>query len=323
MKKLARSLIDNSLEAFILSLEIVNKLSIKYRVQTFCFLFCNAWELLLKAKLLSEGRKIFYPKERKKPRRSLSLDDCLSRTFTAINDPIKRNIEKIQELRNNAAHLCISHIPPEVMGLFQAGILNYTAKLREWFGLDIASRVPVGMMSLVFDPDPLTQSIDSPLVKRKMTPDVIKFLKSYVSSIDTEFKSLFPTKSFYIPIAFKLALVRNPNKADIVLSTGQGGERAIVFEVPKNPDQTHPHRTKDVVEQVNTRLSGKTRINNHSIYCVRKVHGVENRNEFFYKSKFASPQYSGAFIDWLIEQFERDNGFFQKAHEKAKALTKN
>jgi len=78
MSKLFRSLRESSIEAIVLSLEIINKLSISYRLQTFAFLFCNAWELLLKAKLVADKRKIFYRKKRGKARLSLSLDDCLA-----------------------------------------------------------------------------------------------------------------------------------------------------------------------------------------------------------------------------------------------------
>ena len=48
-------LIEKSTEAFIMGLEIYNKPTIKYRVEGFSFFICNAWELMLKAKLLKEG----------------------------------------------------------------------------------------------------------------------------------------------------------------------------------------------------------------------------------------------------------------------------
>ena len=53
---LAKLLVDKSIEAFIMGLEIYNKPTIKYRVEGFSFFICNAWELMLKAKLLKEGK---------------------------------------------------------------------------------------------------------------------------------------------------------------------------------------------------------------------------------------------------------------------------
>ena len=47
-KKLVSQLIEKSIEAFILGIEIYNKPTIKYRIEGFSFFICNAWELMLK-----------------------------------------------------------------------------------------------------------------------------------------------------------------------------------------------------------------------------------------------------------------------------------
>jgi hypothetical protein len=60
-------LLDKSTEAYILSLETINRLSVKYRIENFSYLICNAWELLLKTKILdhSKDRKSIYYKTEK------------------------------------------------------------------------------------------------------------------------------------------------------------------------------------------------------------------------------------------------------------------
>ena len=45
---LLKNLLNKSIEAFILGIEIHNKPTIKYRVEGFSFFICNAWELILK-----------------------------------------------------------------------------------------------------------------------------------------------------------------------------------------------------------------------------------------------------------------------------------
>jgi hypothetical protein len=104
MRRLTRNLIGNSIDAYVLALETVNRPSIAYRMEAFCFLSCNAWELLMKARLFHEGQRIFYRKRRGQLRRSLSLDDCLGRIFTNPDDPVRLNIEGISELRNAGRH---------------------------------------------------------------------------------------------------------------------------------------------------------------------------------------------------------------------------
>lgn len=55
--ELINNMLDKSEEAFLMAIEIYNKPTIKYRLEGFAFFICNAWELLLKAKMLNEGKK--------------------------------------------------------------------------------------------------------------------------------------------------------------------------------------------------------------------------------------------------------------------------
>lgn len=149
MKRLSRQLLERSREAYLLALDVYNKLILRYRVEGFCFLFCNAWELLLKAKILEDTkneRSIFYRKKRGKPRRSLSLKAALKKVFPNENDPIRRNVEEIAILRDVATHLIIPELESIYAGIFQAGVLNYANKLEEWFGLSLKDLVsPAGL----------------------------------------------------------------------------------------------------------------------------------------------------------------------------------
>lgn len=323
MKRLTKSLIENSIEAFIHALETINRPSVKYRIEAFCFLFCNAWELLLKAKLLHDREKIFYRKQRGKPRRSLSLDNCLNRVFTSEIDPTKLNVKTIHEFRNNATHLVIPFIPRDIMGLFQAGVLNYPKALQEWFGITLSDRIPLGMMVLVYDFDPKQHSLEHARITRKLSSETIRWLSEFQRNIREQANSFEEgvQQKFYIPIDLKLAIIRKPDKADIVLSSGIGGEEAIekevlIFEVPKDPDKTHPYRRKEVVELVNQKLNGKLIINFYDILCINRVYNIPSRAEFYYKPIFHQPQYSMSFVDWIINQFSKNNKFFANTRRK-------
>jgi len=81
-----------------------------------------------------------------------------------------------------------------------------------------------------------------------------------------------------------------------------------------DPDQSHPYRQKEVINEVNARL-GEGTVNAFDVLSVRRVHQVseETRAEFVHVPKFGSPQYSDAFVDWLVGEFGRDRKFFEKA----------
>jgi hypothetical protein len=81
-----------------------------------------------------------------------------------------------------------------------------------------------------------------------------------------------------------------------------------------DPDSSHPYRQKEVIREVNARLDG-TNVNAFDVLSVRRVHVVteETRPEFVHVPKFGSPQYSDAFVDWLVAEHERDPQFFPRA----------
>jgi hypothetical protein len=83
-------------------------------------------------------------------------------------------------------------------------------------------------------------------------------------------------------------------------------------------DTTHPYRQKDVLRLFNAEVEGVS-INQFDMRCVRRVHGIDARPEFFHMPRYSSAQYSRAFVDWLIEQHERDPEFFADAKAEYRA----
>jgi hypothetical protein len=82
-------------------------------------------------------------------------------------------------------------------------------------------------------------------------------------------------------------------------------------------DVTHPFRQKELVSTLNERANG-VHITAFDIQCVRRVHHIDDHPEFFHQPKFGSPQYSEAYVEWLLSELASDSQFF----EKAKALDK-
>ena len=317
-------LVDKSVEAYVCALETINRLSIQYRLESFCYLFCNAWELLLKAKILDDEvdqEAIYYRRTRiGKPKRTLSLRDCLKRIVPIQKDPTRRNIERIEELRDEAVHLVIGHIPSDMMCLFQAGVINYHRDLNKWFGRSLADQYPVGMLSIMYDRSPEQWDMTDQRLKRQLGLATVEFLSKYCADLKQEFNDLRQPNEFSIGVDYHLVLTKGPDKADITLQSGRtDGESTRIVEVPKDPSRSHPFRQTEILEQVGERLQ----INPHDIQCVNKVYGIKYRPEFFYKGKVKnSPgQYSQAFVNWLLKEHGQDEQFFPKTRAQSKNST--
>jgi len=320
-------LVEKSVDAYVLALETINRLSIQYRVESFAYLICNAWELLLKAKLLDTQKTraaIYYKKKRGEARRSLSLRDSAARVMPNQKDPIRRNLEKVAELRDDATHFVISEVPRDVMLLFQASVINYHKKLGEWFGISLADRVPVGMMTIVYDLGPATFDLTDLAVQRRIGKDVAKYLRAFQESVQRESEELGKTPEYSIGVEYKLVLTKKPGEADIVLSAGEGGKHTAILQVPKDPSLTHPYRQKELVVALNDSLPAGVEVNQFDIQCINIVHGVKKKSEWFYQGKVqGSPsQYSDAFKEWVLGRHTQDPQFFAKARASAKSKKK-
>jgi hypothetical protein len=320
-------LVEKSVDAYVLSLETINRLSIKYRVESFTHLICNAWELLLKARVLdvqtSRGA-IYYKTKRGEPKRTISLRDALSKVVPNQKEALRRNLEVVADLRDEAMHFVISEVPNDVLLLFQACVINYHKKLNEWFGISLSDRVTVGMMTIVYDLSPGSFDLGSPAVKRRLGKDVAAFLAQVQKKIQAEFTTLQRSPEFSLGVDYKLVLTKKPGDADIVFSTGEKGTSATVVQVAKDPSISHPHRQKELLAALVAALAGAVTANQHDVQCVNKVHGVKKRADWFYQGKVVgSPsQYSEAFVDWMVERVKQDPHFFVTAREGAKKSLK-
>jgi hypothetical protein len=78
-------------------------------------------------------------------------------------------------------------------------------------------------------------------------------------------------------------------------------------------DDTHEFRQKEVVAEINKALKGRKVIRAFEIQCVRKVYKIDEEPTFCYRQEFASNQFSHAFVDWVLSQYEADPDFFENA----------
>jgi len=147
----------------------------------------------LKAYLL-EGTKseksIFYPKEKNKPRKSITLRDALKRIFHNEKDPVRKNVEDIADLRDSATHLVVSELETIYVGLFQAGVLNYLEKLKEWFGVNVADKISPAMLSLIFD----IGKVNPVLLRKKHGREIADFFANKANEIESNISSLSDKK---------------------------------------------------------------------------------------------------------------------------------
>ena len=154
-----RALRNNSMAAMLAAIEIYNKPKFDYREECFSVLLVNAWELLLKAILSKNRQRIFYPKKRGEPYRTLSIQDALykAREYFPSEiqyEPVAENLRMLIHYRNNVIHFYNQQeFGVVIYGLAQTSIINYRDILLSIFNKDIANIMTISLLPLSFGPD--------------------------------------------------------------------------------------------------------------------------------------------------------------------------
>lgn len=323
MKRLSRRLIEKSQDSFILGLENYNKLTIEYRVESFCLHFCNAWELLLKAKILESTKKkssIYYKKKRNQPRRSISLMDCLRSIYPDENNPIRQNIEEIKTIRDEATHLIVRELEGIYSYLFQAGVWNYVRELNNWFGRSMPDRCSPAMMALLCD----VPSLEPTKLRKAYGKEVADFVMRENTRIVEKSNSIQDNR-YCISVEFKLVLTSKPEDADIVLTKGPIGEDTrVILKGPADPNQIYPYRTKDIVEAVRRKLQSRNippgvGFNRHDFFSIVHMERIKGNPRYHMELKNPTVhKYAGGLVDFIFKKIEMDRDYLRKARDSYK-----
>ena len=181
--------VDKSAAAITAAVEVYNKPSFLYREETFAILALNAWELLLKAKVLKDAdnaiaslrvyetpmTKAGKPSKVKHLKRnragnahSISLKTCLAKleanTASRLPKEVKANLDALTEIRDNSVHFITASptLARQAQELAAASVSNLVVLAKKWFNKDFSSVLNLVLpLSFVAPPQGLTTSVVS------------------------------------------------------------------------------------------------------------------------------------------------------------------
>ena len=247
------------------AVEIYNKPIFQYRDECTVILLLNAWELLLKALISKNKKSVFYPKKRKKPYRTLSWRDALSRgeeyyPATIPRLPVRRNLELLGIYRDNAVHFYNAKDFGVVLyALTQTSIINFRDLLLDGFQIRLEEEISLQLLPIGIRPPIDVVSYISGKPKTKMTTPVRQFLSVLAKGTEEIKDAGEDTGRLLTVFDVKLESIKKIGEADAVVAVENGtrhdGPLAIVRT--QDPNKSHPLRQKDVLEQIGM-LHGKS-----------------------------------------------------------------
>lgn len=300
-------LVDKSIEAFIMGIEVYNKPTIKYRIEGFSFFVCNAWELMLKAKLLNDGESIYYPKTG----RTISLTDTISRIYTDVRQPLRINLEQIIELRNTSTHYITEEYEIIYVPFFQSCVKNFAEQLLRFHNKDITEHIAQNFLTLSVNFKQLTNEE----IRGKYSKEIAEKFISNRDDLDF-LQDKSQSDSLYIPIIHNFHLVKNRDSADYTFKYAKEGETATrTIKELQDPRDKYKLSFDNLAIAVDTRLnqkninfnyktsSGKTEFNRHTLKEFINYYNVkaDNRYAFEYWNTY---RYSYQLVDFIVEEIK-------------------
>lgn len=290
------ALLSKSEEAYLMAIEIINKPTINYRTEGFCFFICNAWELLLKAFLINKGSDINVINYKDDSNRTIGLDECVEKVFTSTTDKIKNNITLIRNIRNKATHLILPDFDYTLAPAFQRCLTNYNKFFKKQFSEYKLNDKITPYISLVNPGD--NQDVSSLI----LNPANLLLLEKVKQELGTD-DSLTQT--------LRLVSTKKESDADIKYTiVKDGGQPVQTINVPKDIEKTHPYATKQIIKKISETVElslgpnhGFTS-NKFQDICKRKK--IKTNQDYCYSFTYSTNiiyKYSDLAIEYISEVY--------------------
>ena len=312
-------LISKGIEAFILGLEIYNKPTILYRIEGFSFFIVNAWELILKARLIDIGESIYY---KDKPDRTLSLSEAIGKIYSDKHTRIRLNLEKIIELRNISTHYITDDYEAKYAPLFQACVLNFISEIKRFHDVDITKHIAQNFLTLSASYEPLSNE----QIKIKYPPEIAEKFIMHANDVEVLTKE-FNSDKFAIGIRQNLYITKKRGESDfsVRISKDANAEVAIVKEL-KDPGNTHPYSFKNValvvserIRKLNIKLGYEKGFTTNVLTSVINFYDVKLNEKYSFKHIIGNQEYytySEVFIDFILIEIQKNPENFVKSLKK-------
>lgn len=321
MEKLEDKLVEKSIEAFIVGLELYNKPTIKYRIEGFSFFIVNAWELMLKATLIKRGESIYFPD---KPDRTLSVENVLRKVYTDKNTRIRLNLEKIIELRNISTHYITEDYEVKYAPLFQACVLNFVNEMQRFHNVDITKYIAQNFLTISARYEPLSNEE----LKVKYSPEIAEKLIKQSNEIDV-LSATYDSDKFAINIRQNLYITKKKSEADFVVGIDSHSDtRVSVVKDLKDPSDTHKYSYKNVITAVQEKLKKKSiklgyksGFTQYVLNLIIDFYDIKQNPKYAYEHVIGNQRsytYSQQFVDFIVVEIEKSPHNFVESLKKSK-----
>ncbi|CFQ52204.1 Protein of uncharacterised function (DUF3644) [Yersinia frederiksenii] len=308
-------LVDKSVTACVAAIEIYNKPDFKFREESFSILMINAWELLLKAKLLQENNddksKIYLTSkgqtvlsETGNPK-TISITKAMH-TLNAngiLNKVVLDNIKLLIEIRDESVHFIHNDLKlsSKVQSIGTASLKNFMTLAMNWFEYDFKKYnfylMPVSFYHL--------SDIDSFSIDNKYRENLVNHLSKIEKEYDAD-----DDPNFSISLRLETKLVKTSSDEAMQIRITDDPDAPEIQIVEEDALKGHPH-TYHVLCDILRKRYNDIKLNHKFNEIMR---GMKARGEQFCKERRLDPKnpksihkifYSNRVIDELDKYYNK------------------
>lgn len=321
MENLLEKLVNKSVEAFIVGLELYNKPTLRYRIEGFSFFIINAWELMLKAELLKRGESVYY---KDNPDRTLSVSIVIEKLYPDKHQNLRINLEKIIDLRNTSTHYITEDYEIKYAPLFQACVLNFVNEINRYHKVDITKYIAQNFLTISSSYEPLTNE----QIKLKYPAEIAEKFIQQANDIDVLMTEISSEK-FAIGIKQNLYITRKKSEADFVVSIEKGSKNHVeVVKDLKDPSDTHKYSYSNVITAVQKRLGKKSikidyskGFNTYVLKLIIDFYNIKSDSMYAYKHQIGKNEqysYSELFVEFIVNEIQKNPTKFVESLKEGK-----
>lgn len=269
-------LVDKAIEACLAAIEVYNKPAFAYREETFSVLMINAWELLLKARILSENKNKMrsievWERKRKRDGTESKLDGPkltragnrmtigLSKaaeivrqySTNSIDQPCVENLALLAEIRDNAVHFRNKNraLAYQVYQVGSAALKNFAFASQSWFSVDL-SIFNLFLMPIAFDsPSGSLQAV----VAESRSMEVGNLLR-YIKEKEAAFPFIAEQK-YSVGLQIELRFVRGHAESAVPVQVTRDGSGLPVTLSEESVRQSFPWDYRELCRKLKERYA--------------------------------------------------------------------
>ena len=248
-------LVEKSVDACLAALEIYNKPNFQYREEAFSILMLNAWELLLKARVIQQNGGKFRAievwetrlnkdgskskKQKKKLNQSgnpmtIGLDRAAELVRSYGNNGIDQrgveNLALLREIRDNSVHLhnVSAGLGKRIQEVGSAALKNFVVSAENWFGVDLG-RYNFYLMPLAFhSPSEVVESLRS-----DKQPEAVRRLLGRIAEAERDNPS-DESATFNVTMQVQLKFVRTSSADALPVRITRGDPDAVAVTLTED-----------------------------------------------------------------------------------------